>query len=289
MKLRLPVLLSALIGTTSAAGARSLARISYAGRRVSTSAPVVQYPSGTLVPLRAVTQALGGRIEWNQSTRTVVVRHEGQRLEVNPRANTLSLDGKPLKGLISPRTIGGQLLVPLAGLERLFAVCGRWLPKQHMLSFAVTSGGNGQAGRRDAGETEQAAPDNPPAASGLRLRLTSDKKSYAIGKPIVLTLAVTNLARAPATIQFSSGQKYEFEVRRAGQTVWRWSADRMFTQALTSLTLGPGERRLFTETWKQQDNNGQPVPAGAYEAVAILTTMGQARPKSAPLAFRIGG
>jgi hypothetical protein len=90
-------------------------------------------------------------------------------------------------------------------------------------------------------------------------------------------------------LNFSSGQQYDFEVRRAGQSVWRWSSGRLFTQALTELTIGPGERQVFTVTWNQQDNEGRPVAPGAYTAAATLTTMGRPRPQTEPLAFRIGG
>src|SRR5439155_14861240 len=114
---------------------------------------------------------------------------------------------------------------------------------------------------------------------GGQLRLTTDRPAYPAGAPVALSLTVTNPGNAPVTLQFSSGQKYDFEVRRAGQVVWRWAADRMFTQALTSLTLAPGERKVFTETWKQVDNNGHAVPAGSYEATAMLTTMDKPQPR----------
>ena len=102
------------------------------------------------------------------------------------------------------------------------------------------------------------------------------------------TFSVINNGQAPVTLQFSSSQKYDIEVRRGGQPVWHWAADRMFTQALTSLTLAPGERKSFSESWKQQDDSGRPVPAGEYEAVATLTTTSRPQPQSAPITLRIG-
>jgi len=121
------------------------------------------------------------------------------------------------------------------------------------------------------------------------LRLTSAKTTYAAGEPVPLTLTVTNASRSLVTLQFSSGQQYDFEVQHEGKIIWRWSADRMFTQALTSFTLGPKENKTFAVTWKQQDNEGKPVSGGGYEAVGTLTTMQQPRLRSQRLKLRIGG
>jgi hypothetical protein len=266
-------------GVASVAGAA--ARIAYQGQVVTTSAPVVSFPGGTLVPLRATTRALGGELRWDAATKTIVVEHGGRRLEVAQRTHGARLDGRALTGAMAPRMAQGQLLVPLAVVDRLFGVRGQWLPGQRLLRFSA-AGGSGRGGG-------QAGMNNGQPAGGVQLRLTSDQAAYPVGAPVTLTLTVTNAGRAPVTLQFSSGQKYDFEVRRAGQVVWRWAADRMFTQALTSMTLAPGERKLFTETWKQVGNDGQAVPAGSYEVVATLTTMERPQPRSAALTLRIGG
>lgn len=283
------MIIAVLAVVATAAGALAPVRVAYEGRVVRTSAPVVASGPGTLVPLRAVCEALGGQLQWDSATQRAVVRFLGRRLEVDEQAHTVRLDGRPLSGVISPRTARGQLLVPIAAVERLFGVRGRWLPGQHVLSFAALPERPGAAGDGRPNAERPAPNTEPPApASGLQLRLTSDHPSYPVGAPVVLTLTVTNPARSPVTLEFSSGQKYDFEVRRAGQVVWRWAADRMFTQALTSLTLGPGERLSFSERWNQKDNQGQQVPAGTYEAVATLTTMGRPQPHTAPITLRIG-
>src|SRR5438876_766697 len=62
------------------------------------------------------------------------------------------------------------------------------------------------------GGTERRTANNPPAASGLRLLLSSDRKTYPVGTPVRFTLTVTNSGRTPLTLQFSSGQKYDIVV-----------------------------------------------------------------------------
>jgi hypothetical protein len=232
-----------------------------------------------LVPLRAVSRALGGQMRWDAGTRTAVVRFQDRTLEVVEPTQTVRLDGQALAGPAGPKRVQGQLLVPLAAVERLFGVRGQWLPRKHRLSF-VSSGSEAMA-------TAPNGPNSSSSHSGLRLLLSADRGTYPVGTPVRLTFAIANSGPAPVTLQFATSQKYDFEVRRGGQTVWRWSADRMFTQALTSLTLAPGARQTFAQTWKQQDDRGQPVTAGEYEAIATLTTMGRPQPQSAPIQIRI--
>lgn len=90
-----------------------------------------------------------------------------------------------------------------------------------------------------------------------------DAGGAAAGEPLVTTLSVepgadsvrfllqvTNATQAPLTLHFRSGQSYDFVVSDGGRTVWSWAADMMFTQALRSETLAPGETRAYAETWR---------------------------------------
>jgi len=245
-----------------------------------TDAVVVSTPGGPLVPLRSVSQALGGQLQWDAAAKTAAVQYRGRRLDVDERRHRLLLDGQSLAGTAGPQSAHGQLLVPLAAVERLFGVRGEWQPDRGLLKLAAAGSGSGRRGRRDA--------DNPSATAGAVLSLSADKKSYLVGVPVMLTLSVSNAGRAPVTLDFATSQKYDFVVRRSGQTVWRWAAGRMFTQALTNLTLAPGERRTFTERWNQTDTAGRQAPAGEYEAVGILTTMTRPQPQSSPVTLQIG-
>ncbi|HEX8317827.1 BsuPI-related putative proteinase inhibitor [Longimicrobium sp.] len=82
-----------------------------------------------------------------------------------------------------------------------------------------------------------------------------------------LTLQVTNAGTTPVTLSFSSGQSYEFAVRGGGTTLWTWSADRTFLQALRSETLAAGETRTFSESWTPPRGTSGPLTA-----VATLTS-----------------
>ena len=85
------------------------------------------------------------------------------------------------------------------------------------------------------------APYRGPLASSLQVEPMGDSAR--------LVLQVTNASEAAVPLQFASGQSYDFAVLDGAREVWRWSADRMFTQALRNETLAAGETRRYAEIW----------------------------------------
>lgn len=77
------------------------------------------------------------------------------------------------------------------------------------------------------------------------------------GEEARFVLQVTNTTTSPIELAFSSGQTHDFVVLRDGREVWRWSGDRMFTQALRTETLAPGATLSFEESWKPGEVSGE--------------------------------
>jgi hypothetical protein len=96
----------------------------------------------------------------------------------------------------------------------------------------------------------------------LRSSLTA-----TVGADVTLAFSVTNDTPSPVTMGFRSSQQYDFSVRSSdtGTLLWRWSDGRMFTAALGSRTLAPGETVTYTEKWT-------PPGRGSYVAEATLTS-----------------
>lgn len=82
---------------------------------------------------------------------------------------------------------------------------------------------------------------------------------------VAFVFHVVNAGSDVVELSFRSGQRAEVTVRDAdaGHVVWRWSDDRMFTQALESETLAAGQGLELVYTWED-------APAGSYTAVATL-------------------
>lgn len=118
----------------------------------------------------------------------------------------------------------------------------------------------------------------------ITVTATIEKSRFAPGEPVALTVTIRNTGSAPAVLEFSSGQRVDYVIRRGDREVWRWSHDRAFTQALGTLTLAPGEERRYPERWPQVTNEGQTVEPGTYAFVGIVTATGN-RIEAGPVGF----
>ena len=105
-------------------------------------------------------------------------------------------------------------------------------------------------------------------ADMLQLTLETDKPTYRRGEPIALILTVTNRSSRDTALQFSSGQRYDFQIADStGRTLWTWSADRSFMQVLGSERLTAGEAREHREQFTGE------LPPGKYAATGSITLM----------------
>lgn len=125
----------------------------------------------------------------------------------------------------------------------------------------------------------------PAAGAPVTAKVTLDKRSYSVHSPIKLMLTARNTSREPVKMIFSSGMKYDFEIRSGktptGEQKWQWSRGRMFTMMVQFSTLEPGKSLIFSETYSPgaAGPDGKPLPdlaPGDYTAVGVLTVSGRA-------------
>ena len=84
---------------------------------------------------------------------------------------------------------------------------------------------------------------------------------------VLFALHVTNQGRKHVEVAFPNGQTHEFVVvDSVGREVWRWSASRLFTQALQNKLLGGGETMSVGERWPH------PQARGKYTVIATLNS-----------------
>ncbi|HEX8244027.1 MAG TPA: BsuPI-related putative proteinase inhibitor [Longimicrobium sp.] len=119
------------------------------------------------------------------------------------------------------------------------------------------------------------------AAGGSAGPLVSSLQIQATADSVAFTLAVTNATRQPLTLEFRSGQSYDFAVADGGREVWRWSAGLMFTQALRSETLAAGETRTWRESWRP------PAELRGRELTATARLVSASHPLTRTQTFRL--
>lgn len=84
---------------------------------------------------------------------------------------------------------------------------------------------------------------------------------------VELVLHATNPTSKPVTLEFSSGQRYDFLILdAAGRTVWQWGQDQMFTQSLGSEVLAPGQGLQYRAVWNPVGKRGRFVAVGRVTA-----------------------
>jgi hypothetical protein len=70
-----------------------------------------------------------------------------------------------------------------------------------------------------------------------------------VGDSVHFVFQVTNTSTEPVELHFRTGQSFDFLAMDGGREVWRWSADRMFTQALRQERLDGGATLRFEASW----------------------------------------
>jgi hypothetical protein len=119
----------------------------------------------------------------------------------------------------------------------------------------------------------QTLPTAQVADDRLQLTMTLEKTTYTLGKPINITLTITNISNHTIDYQYSRGC-YDFWVYNdTDNYLYKWSDFRAFPDTLIMWHLNPKEgfttvlvwRQTCNETWFSQE--GTPVSPGTYYIV----------------------
>ena len=84
---------------------------------------------------------------------------------------------------------------------------------------------------------------------GVIVTFTVTPGRAEVGGAVRLALRLTNNSGRAEKLTFASGQQYDFWVTDGDKEIWRWSEDRVFTQAIEERTLGPQESLTLAESW----------------------------------------
>jgi hypothetical protein len=87
------------------------------------------------------------------------------------------------------------------------------------------------------------------------------------GHRVTWTLNVENRSKEAVTLHFRSGKDGDVALQQGGREVYRWSANRVFSQALRQVRLEAGARHAFP-----LEEKALPAPAGNYELVAAVAS-----------------
>jgi len=105
----------------------SVIRVRLNGRYLDFDQPPVSLDSRTLVPARAILEALGAEISWDAATETVTAVRNGSVLRLQIGNPVPTLDSRALKALDVPaKIIGGRTLVPVRFVSENYSMDVKW-------------------------------------------------------------------------------------------------------------------------------------------------------------------
>jgi len=120
---------------------------------------------------------------------------------------------------------------------------------------------------------EKAGLNAPPfcakmVLSGLLILLSIPKYIYRAGDTITLNLFKINLSSQPIKLNYNTGQRYDLKIiYPTGKTLWRWSKNKSFIQALGTVTLDVGQSVVYNESFTLPIN----LPPGLYTVLGWNT------------------
>lgn len=129
-----------------------------------------------------------------------------------------------------------------------------------------------------------AAPRAAKSASWVKLVARTDKSRYQVGQPIKVDLRATNIQQKDAYLKFSSGQRFDIQLFKAGaaEPVYTWSANKMFVTTTSHVKLTQGQSENYNAEIGSE--MGELAP-GKYRLQADLTNSSQIR--ALPVEFSI--
>jgi len=129
-------------------------------------------------------------------------------------------------------------------------------------AIALACGPRTKSAAATAPENTTTVPQNSSATPALATTL-----DVSVSSGVTLALHVTNKSDSKVELRFPNGQTHEFLILDAsGREVWRWSVDRMFTQALQTRLLDSDETLTVEGRWDPG------AVSGKFTAVAKLTS-----------------
>lgn len=83
--------------------------------------------SRTLVPIRAIVEAMGGTIDWNAATQTVGIDYNARRVKMTIDSKSMSVNGAQQTIDVAPRAINSRTMLPVRFVSDALGISIDWL------------------------------------------------------------------------------------------------------------------------------------------------------------------
>lgn len=87
--------------------------------------PIIQ-DNRTLMPIRAIVEAMGGKVQWDSNTRTTILSYNGNEIQLTVDSNIAKLNGNNTELDTVPVIINGRTLLPIRFISESFGFNTSW-------------------------------------------------------------------------------------------------------------------------------------------------------------------
>jgi len=87
----------------------------------------------TMVPIRAIIEAMGGRADWNSSLRRIDLRSHGNHVQMWLGERNVGVNGVTAEMDVVPQVINGRTLIPLRFVAEFLGQQVEWIGSQQMI------------------------------------------------------------------------------------------------------------------------------------------------------------
>ena len=101
-------------------GSDTAIKVTYNGRELAFDQPPVIRDDRTLVPMRAIFEALGADVDWNEKTRTATGTKDGKRISITIGENRININGENTELDVAAQLINERTMIPVRAISEAF-------------------------------------------------------------------------------------------------------------------------------------------------------------------------
>ncbi|WP_246061491.1 copper amine oxidase N-terminal domain-containing protein [Paenibacillus oralis] len=130
------------------------------GSRLATKQAPLAINGRVMLPMRAIFEALGASINWNQKSQTVTAQKNGTTIKLKIKAKTATIDNKTVKLDVPAQNLRGTTMVPVRFVSEALGESVGYTNKTKIVTITTSgSGGSGGNGGGVGGGGSATAPN----------------------------------------------------------------------------------------------------------------------------------
>jgi TusA-related sulfurtransferase len=99
-------------------------------------APFIDSSTGrTYVPIRAITESFGAKVQWNNQSQTVTIELDNTRIELQIGSTSAKVNGKNMHLEAPPTIVNDRTFVPLRFISESLGAKVQWFPEDRIIKI----------------------------------------------------------------------------------------------------------------------------------------------------------